>query len=129
MPIAKLKITAAKSAQQRARKVKVEASAEQSVAVAANITPAPVKAAISTPASTAAPVPTGPRHDSKLGIVVGLLQQPEGASLARLVEVTGWLPHTTRAALTGLRKRGFVVSSSKAAGEKDTTYQIRSGVA
>ena len=38
-----------------------------------------------------------------------LLEEPAGASLARLVAVTGWLPHTTRAALTGLRKRGFAV--------------------
>ena len=26
-----------------------------------------------------------------------------------LAEATGWIPHTTRAALTGLRKRGFAV--------------------
>jgi hypothetical protein len=29
--------------------------------------------------------------------------------LEALVEATGWLPHTTRAALTGLRKRGYTV--------------------
>ncbi len=32
-----------------------------------------------------------------------------GATLDALIEATGWLPHTTRAALTGLRKRGFVI--------------------
>lgn len=58
-----------------------------------------------------------PRPGSKLGIVLGLLEAPDGASLARLVEVTGWLPHTTRAALTGLRKRGYAVSSEKAKGD------------
>jgi hypothetical protein len=30
-----------------------------------------------------------------------------------LVAVTGWVPHTTRAALTGLRKKGHAVTSEK----------------
>jgi len=57
-----------------------------------------------------------PRAGSKLSIVLGLLEAPEGSSLTRLIEVTGWLPHTTRAALTGLRKRGFAVSHQKVKG-------------
>lgn len=65
-----------------------------------------------------------PRPGSKLGIVLGLLEAPEGASLARLVEVTGWLPHTTRAALTGLRKRGYAVSSKKAKGADERSRSI-----
>ena len=36
-----------------------------------------------------------------------------GATLAELVEATGWLPHTTRAALTGFRKKGHVIERSK----------------
>ena len=34
--------------------------------------------------------------------------------LAELVAATGWLPHTTRAALTGLRKRGYAVGIDRA---------------
>ena len=30
-----------------------------------------------------------------------------------LVEATGWLPHTTRAAITGLRKRGFAIERTR----------------
>ena len=30
-----------------------------------------------------------------------------------LVEATGWLPHTTRAAITGLRKRGFSIERTR----------------
>jgi hypothetical protein len=37
-------------------------------------------------------------------MVIALLQQEQGATLAELIATTGWLPHTTRAALTGLRK-------------------------
>lgn len=69
-----------------------------------------------------------PRSGSKLGIVLGLLGAPEGASLTRLIEVTGWLPHTTRAALTGLRKRGFAVSREKARGTDgaESVYRVAS---
>ena len=35
------------------------------------------------------------------------MQRKTGATLDDLVEATGWLPHTTRAALTGLRKKGY----------------------
>ena len=51
-----------------------------------------------------------PRAGSKLALVLGFLQRPEGATVEQLIEATGWLPHTTRAALTGLRKRGYSVA-------------------
>jgi hypothetical protein len=47
-----------------------------------------------------------PRPGSKQGQVIQMLSGPVGASLTALNEATGWLPHTTRAAWTGLRKRG-----------------------
>ena len=50
-----------------------------------------------------------PRAGSKQALVVEMLSQEPGATLDALIEATGWLPHTTRAALTGLRKRGFSV--------------------
>lgn len=67
-----------------------------------------------------------PRSGSKLAIVLGLLEASEGASLTRLIEVTGWLPHTTRAALTGLRKRGFAVSHHKVKGADgaESVYRV-----
>lgn len=50
---------------------------------------------------------------SKTGRVIALLQRPEGATLEDLITETGWLPHTTRAALTGLRKKGHAIVRSK----------------
>lgn len=50
-----------------------------------------------------------PREGSKQALVVDLLSRAEGVSLTHLVAATGWLPHTARAALTGLRKRGFAI--------------------
>jgi Protein of unknown function (DUF3489) len=48
-----------------------------------------------------------PRAGSKQALVTEMLSANGGATLDALVKATGWLPHTTRAALTGLRKRGF----------------------
>jgi len=44
--------------------------------------------------------------------VVLTLRRDAGATLDELVQVTGWLPHTTRAALTGLRKKGHAITRS-----------------
>lgn len=51
--------------------------------------------------------------------MIALLQRPEGATLAGIVEATGWLPHTTRAALTGLKKKGHTLTKGK---RGDVTY-------
>jgi hypothetical protein len=50
-----------------------------------------------------------PRPGSKQAVIVTMLSRKSGATLEALVDATGWLPHTTRAALTGLRKRGYSV--------------------
>ena len=50
-----------------------------------------------------------PRDGSKISEVINLLEHENGATIEEIVKATGWLPHTTRAALTGLRKRGFTI--------------------
>jgi hypothetical protein len=64
-----------------------------------------------------------PRDSSKLALVICLLQRTDGATIPNLTEATGWLPHTTRAALTGLRKRGYAVIR-KRIDMKDSVYRI-----
>lgn len=103
----------------------VQLPAPEPAAVAPNEAPAAASLVISGLASP-------PRANSKLGIVLGLLQAPEGASLARLAAVTDWQSHTTRAALAGLRKRGYVISHEKvvaADGAKCSVYRITAGPA
>jgi hypothetical protein len=56
--------------------------------------------------STEAP---SPARQSKSEQVKSLLTRPNGVTLPELMEVTGWLPHSTRAALTGLRKKGLSI--------------------
>ena len=60
--------------------------------------------------------------DSKIAQVTSMLERSGGATLAELVEMTGWLPHTTRAALTGLRKKGYTLDKESRDGV--TVYTI-----
>ena len=55
------------------------------------------------------PTAPAPRGGTKISGVVGLLQRADGATLDEVIAATGWLPHTSRAALTGLRKRGYAI--------------------
>jgi hypothetical protein len=64
-----------------------------------------------------------PRAGSKLSQVIDLLQRLNGATILHLTEATGWLPHTTRAALTGLRKRGYAVIRERIDGGR-SIYRI-----
>ena len=54
-----------------------------------------------------------PPRTSKTSALLALLQRDTGATMAELIEATGWLPHTTRAALTGLRKKGHAIQRGK----------------
>ena len=59
----------------------------------------------------------------KLGGMVELMRQPEGADLAALMASTGWQAHSVRGALAGaLKKRGFEILSEK---EKDQPRRYR----
>jgi len=43
----------------------------------------------------------------KLGLLLEQASRPDGASIEELSNLAGWLPHTTRAALSRLRQRGW----------------------
>jgi hypothetical protein len=68
--------------------------------------------------------PSAPRGGSKLAQVIELLQRDHGATIDELIAATGWLAHTTRAALTGLRKRGYAVSIYRSDKERRSFYRI-----
>lgn len=69
---------------------------------------------------------TPSKPNSKASLVLQLLERPEGATVTQLVAATNWLPHTTRAALTGLKKKGHDVTSSKVDGE-ERVYRVVAG--
>ena len=74
---------------------------------------------------TAPPRPSAPRGGTKLAQVVELLQRDCGATIDELIDATGWLPHTTRAALTGLRKRGYAAAIDRSDKERGSIYRIK----
>ena len=53
--------------------------------------------------------PAAPRI-TKAATLLNLLQTGTGASLEDMTEATGWQPHTVRAAMTGLKKKGHVIN-------------------
>jgi len=70
------------------------------------------------PQAPAVPISTGPgtatpRPASKRAAVIALLSRPDGASLAELCGHTGWLAHSARAFLTGLRKGGHKLERTR----------------
>jgi predicted ArsR family transcriptional regulator len=66
-----------------------------------------------------------PRVGSKQAKLVGMLSRKSGVTIAKASEVLGWQTHTTRATLTGLKKRGYVIEP-KAREGKDSIYIIKS---
>ena len=69
------------------------------------------------------PIAASPCAGTKQASVISMLSTEQGATLDALTGATGWLPHTMRAALTGLRKRGFLVERVSEKG-KPTIYRI-----
>jgi Protein of unknown function (DUF3489) len=65
-----------------------------------------------------------PRAGSKLGSVLDMLSAEAGATIGELMAATGWLEHSTRAALTGLRRRGYGLSLAKRERDGASVYRI-----
>jgi hypothetical protein len=61
----------------------------------------------------ATPFTPGIKPGTKQARLVDFLSRPWGASIADLGRLLGWQPHTVRAALTGLRKKGYQVTGAK----------------
>ena len=82
-----------------------------------------------TPAPVVSPAPDAPaaspsaplNKPTKREHVATLLVRDEGATVDQLIAATGWLPHTTRPALSGLRKAGYAIDSDKIDGVR--TYR------
>ncbi len=54
-----------------------------------------------------------PAKPTKIETILKLLRRPNGASIAQLHKTAGWQPHSVRAALTGLRKKGHNIERDK----------------
>ena len=67
---------------------------------------------------------TAPRAGTKINEVIAMLGRWDGATIGELIAATGWLPHTTRAALTGLRKRGYELILDRSDRARGSIYRI-----
>lgn len=74
---------------------------------------APDPQAVLPPSAAAAVQSVSPGAHTKSALVLQMLRRETGATLDELTSATGWLPHTTRAALTGLRKKGRAIDKRK----------------
>lgn len=63
------------------------------------------------------------KRKTKKALLIELLSRPEGATVYDMVEATGWLPHTVRAALTRLRQAGHRIVRQDSEG-KGSVYRI-----
>ena len=67
------------------------------------------------------------KSTTKIGKVAKLINRKSGATIEQIQAITGWQPHSVRAAISGLRKRGAAVTlCSNPRGEK--SYKTNEGV-
>ena len=69
--------------------------------------------------TSATPVSVAP---TKQSLLIHFLEREAGASIPEVAAAFGWQLHTTRAALTGLRKKGHAIAKAKVGGE--TRYSL-----
>jgi len=69
---------------------------------------------------------TKTKPQTKSDTVIALLDRAKGATLDEICKATKWQPHSARAFLTGLRKKGFVLMREQR-GEEGTAYRITAG--
>ena len=65
-----------------------------------------------------------PREGTKQAKLVALLSGKSGVTLAKASETLGWQKHTTSAAMTGLRKRGYAIQRTERK-NADSVYLIQ----
>lgn len=64
------------------------------------------------------------RKNTKTFTLIELLSDGSGKSIQELAEAINWLPHKTRAALMGLRKRGVNLLRERTEGAAVSVYRI-----
>lgn len=83
--------------------------------------PDPAQAA----ADTVTAQPIALRTGTKQAQIIAMLQRPKGATIAEMVEATGWQAHTVRGSISGALKKklGLPITSEKVEG-RGTAYKL-----
>lgn len=79
---------------------------------------------VQTPDDTDTAKPFAIRAGTKQAQIIAMLQRPEGATVAEMVEATGWLSHTVRGCISGALKKklGLPIAAEKVEG-RGTVYR------
>ena len=69
--------------------------------------------------------PVAIRAGTKQAQIIAMLQRPEGATVAEMVEASGWLAHTVRGCISGALKKklGLPITAEKVEG-RGTVYNL-----
>jgi hypothetical protein len=99
----------------------IEPLAAGAVAAARKAKPEPVQL----PDDTGTAKPVAIRACTKQAQIIAMLQRPEGATVAEMVEATGWLAHTVRGSISGALKKklGLPIAAEKVEG-RGTVYKL-----
>ncbi len=65
-----------------------------------------------------------PKPETKQAIIINLLSREEGATLAELIDATGWKPHSVRGHLSNLRKKRGLPIETFTTSEGKNGYRI-----
>ena len=100
----------------------IEPLAASAVTSARKPKPEPVQM----PDATATVKPVAIRAGTKQAQIIAMLQRPEGATVAEMVEATGWLAHTVRGCISGALKKklGLPIGAEKVE-DRGTVYRLR----
>ncbi|WP_310469054.1 DUF3489 domain-containing protein [Sphingomonas sp.] len=60
---------------------------------------------------------TQKKATTKAAMVTKILSREKGATLPEMSKATGWQPHSCRAFLTGLRKKGSILKEQRSDGQ------------
>jgi hypothetical protein len=101
----------------------IEPVVASAVANARKVRPRPNAAQAPDDANTAKPVAI--RAGTKQAQIIAMLQRPEGATVAEMVEASGWLAHTVRGCISGALKKklGLPITAEKVEG-RGTVYKL-----
>ncbi len=103
----------------------IEPLAASAVASARNAKPKPKPELVQMPDDTDTAKPVAIRAGTKQAQIIARVQRPEGATVAEMVEATGWLAHTVRGSISGALKKklGLPIAAEKVEG-RGTVYRI-----
>ncbi|NEX48182.1 DUF3489 domain-containing protein [Pseudotabrizicola algicola] len=103
----------------------IEPVAASAVASVRKANPQPDAEPTPTTEAPGQPKPVAIRAGTKQAQIIALLQRPEGASIAEIVEATGWLAHSVRGLISGgLKKKLGLPITARKIDQRGTVYKL-----